>query len=158
MNENTALLRNILTTLREIRDALRSGVGKATDRSSSSSTAKGGKVASDRELDSDWGNPVVRKDPRGWKGDSFVGCRFSECPPEYLDELASLFDWMGDKDEEEGKTYKGKPTAPYKRSDAGRARGWAKRLRDGWKPSNGAAGEEENQNYGGVGNDEPLPF
>ena len=100
-------------------------------------------VASDADLDGQYGNPEVKKDPpRNWSGASFVGSRFSECPPEYLDALASFFDWKAGKDEEQAKaagddedTAKAKAKyARYARTDAARARGWAARLRAGWKP------------------------
>lgn len=94
-----------------------------------------GAVASDDDLDSEWGNPIVKKDPKKWVddgGESYAGCRMSECPPKYLYMLASLFDWMAGKDEESNKTYTSKqgkevPTAPLNRKSAARARGWAKR-------------------------------
>lgn len=162
MSDDTAILRDILSTLREIRDSLRTGGGQVGAQSSASSD-KGGKVAGDRELDSEWGNPLVRKDPKRWQGGSFVGCTFSECPPEYLDELAGLFDWMADKDEESGNKTPdkpgkpGRPTAPYKRSDASRARGWAKRIRDGWKPPAGQQ-EQDSTAYGGASAADDLPF
>lgn len=101
----------------------------------SSSSSGGGAVADDYDLDSDFGNPPIKKDPKKWVeqgGDSFVGCRMSECPSDYLRMLASLFDWMASKDEAAGKTYTNKqgkevPTAPFNRTAAARARGWAKR-------------------------------
>ena len=104
--------------------------------------AGGGAIASDRDLDSEWGNPIVdlKKDPRDWTGESFIGRRMNECPPEYLDMVANLFDWMADRDEAAGKTYVPKsgknqgvptPTAQFKRKDASRARGWAARARNG---------------------------
>lgn len=92
-----------------------------------------GRPADDADLDSEWGDPVVRKDPSRWKGQSFAGRHMSECPSDYLLSLAGLFDWMADKDEEKGNTYTHKtsgeqvPTAPFKRKDAARARGWAAR-------------------------------
>lgn len=52
-----------------------------------------------------------------------------------------------------GVTAGGKPSAPYKRSDAGRARGWAKRIREGWKPAEHSAGHDDQsqpQDYGGA--------
>lgn len=164
MSESTELLQAILVTLREIRDALRTGGGAAVERqaSTTASGGKGGQVAGDRELDSEYGDPTVRKDPKRWQGSSFVGCHYSECSPEYLDELANLLDWMGDKDEEDGKLYKGKPTATFKRKDAARARGWAARIRSGWKPSGQATApapqDDSSQNYGGAGGEDPLPF
>ncbi len=158
MNEEVQLLREILTTLREIRDGARAGSPSAGGAPSSA----GGTVAGDRELDSEWGNPIVRKDPRDWKGPSFVGCNFSECPPEYLDQLAGLFDWMADRDEEKGAVTKGKkPSAPYKRSDAARARGWAKRARDGWQAPAKSSDQEADRSstdYGGTDAVDDIPF
>jgi hypothetical protein len=90
------------------------------------------RVAPGRDLDGKHGDPEVRmRDPRDWTGPSMKGRRFSECPAEYLDLLASRFDWMADQAESKNETYNGKPVAPYRRSDAARARGWAKRIRDG---------------------------
>lgn len=92
-------------------------------------------IASDRDLDGQYGDPEVRYDPRDWTGDSFVGCPLSECSPEYLDVLAESLDSYAEWADGEGKTTsRGKPVGPYKRKDASRARGWAKRLRAGWKP------------------------
>lgn len=97
--------------------------------------SSGGGIASDADLDGEYGDPIVKKDPKKWLeqgGESYAGCRMSECPSDYLRMLASLFDWMAGKDEEKGKTYKNKrgedvPTAPFNRTAAARARGWAKR-------------------------------
>jgi len=154
------LLSQILSELKGIRAELAKG-GKAEARSSSQ-VGGGGAVAGDRELDSDYGDPAVRKDPKRWNVDvngSYAGCNFSECPPDYLDCLADLFDWMGDKDDEDKKEYKGKPASIYKRKDAARARGWARRKRNGWQapasPNRGAVQRPED--YGGTDND-PLPF
>lgn len=89
-------------------------------------------VASDRDLDGKWGNPVVKFMPRDWTGPNFKDRRLSECPPDLLDLLASTFDWFGDQAERTNeRTNSGKSVADYKRADAARARGWAKRIRDG---------------------------
>lgn len=90
-------------------------------------------VAPDSDLDGKWGDPVIKaKDPRDWTGAPMQGRKFSECPPEYLDLLADRFDYFAEQAELENKvTDKGKPVAPYNRKDAARARGWAKRIRDG---------------------------
>lgn len=89
-------------------------------------------VASDRELDSKWGNPVVRFMPRDWTGPSFKDCQMSECPPDLLDIVANTFDYFAQKAEEKDeRANNGKPKAEYNRADAARARGWAKRIRDG---------------------------
>lgn len=106
--------------------------------------APSGGVASDEELDGQYGDPQVRKDPTRWKGQSYVGCNFSCTAPDYLEALASLFDWKAGKDKEKAADAS-KPTeerekaakyARYSETDARRARGWAKRLRDGWKAPN----------------------
>lgn len=96
--------------------------------------AAGGDVADDRDLDSQWGDPVVKFHPRDWHGEVCKGRPLSQCPPEFLDMLAATFDYFAKKAEESGEiANNGKPVAPYKRKDAARARGWAKRLRNGWK-------------------------
>ena len=88
------------------------------------------RVASDRDLDGQYGNPIVRYPPRGWRGSpSYTGKRFSECPPEYLEVLAE------EKAELAVRPKEGKERfARYDELDAARARGWARRLRAGWKP------------------------
>lgn len=96
-------------------------------------------VADARDLDGQYGNPDVRFKPRDWTGPDFTGRKYSQCSPEFLDMLASALDYFADKDEAEGKlTAKGKPAAPFRRSDAARARGWAARIRGGWKQPEGA--------------------
>ncbi len=84
-------------------------------------------VADDSDLDSEWGNPEIKKNPPRWQGGDFAGKRLSECTPEFLEELASFHDWRVTKAEDDKK-------AGYARRDASRARGWAARLRAGWKP------------------------
>lgn len=98
-------------------------------------------VASDRDLDGLHGNPVVKFMPRDWTGPSFKGVRFSECPAPLLEMLAETFDYFAEQAEQKGETTtSGKPVAPYKRADAARARGWAKRIQDGWKPAHAGNG------------------
>lgn len=97
-------------------------------------------VADDRELDSQYGDPVVKFNPRDWTGHNMKGRRMSECSPEFLDQLAGVFDYFAGQAEASGETTNsGKLVAPYKRKDAARARGWAKRLRSGWKPARAAS-------------------
>jgi hypothetical protein len=88
-------------------------------------------VASDRELDGTHGDPVLRFTVRDWTGPSYKGRRFSECPADLLDLVASSLDYFAQQAEQKNEQYKGKPIAPYKRSDAARARGWAARIRAG---------------------------
>ena len=74
-----------------------------------------------------------RSGPRDWSGPSQKGKRFSRCPPEYLDLVAKRLDFFADKETKNNVvTSSGKPKAPYTQRDAARARGWAKRLREGW--------------------------
>lgn len=82
-----------------------------------------GTTADDADLDSKWGNPAVRYDPKRWVGPSFKGSFYSDCPPDYLHELAGFLEWQADKDEEKGEDR----FAAFKRRDAARARGWAAR-------------------------------
>ena len=100
-------------------------------------------VASDRDLDSQYGNPEVKaKDPRDWTGAVMKGRRFSECPPEYLELVASRLDYFADQNRELADDQQTPPEnvqellkkAKYNRIDASRARGWAQRKRNGWQP------------------------
>lgn len=95
--------------------------------------ATGPDVASDRELDSKHGNPEIQRDPKQWRGPSYARKRMSEAPPEYLDMLAEFKSWQAEQDSkkpgEDAQRY-----AEFARRDAARARGWAKRLRAGWRP------------------------
>lgn len=99
-------------------------------------------VADDRDLDSQYGDPLVKFHPRDWTGEVCKGRKFSECPADFLDLLAETFDYFARKAEEsDERTSTGKPVAPYKRKDAARARGWAKRIRNGYRaPAAVAAG------------------
>lgn len=110
-------------------------------------------IADDRDLDGQYGNPQVKFNPRDWTGPSMTGREMSECPADFLEMLAGTFDYFAMKAEEaDEKTTAGKPVAPYKRKDAARARGWAKRIRDGKHtpaPVGGAAGDTWNANDGG---------
>jgi hypothetical protein len=89
-------------------------------------------VASDEDLDGQYGDPVVKFMPRDWTGEDFKGRHMSELPAALLDMLAETYDYFAQKAEESGElTSSNKPVAPYKRKDAARARGWAKRVRAG---------------------------
>lgn len=125
MNEAVELLRSIDKTLKDLL--------ALSQRRVAASAAAAPAVAPDRDLDGQWGNPTVtQKDPRDWTGPSMKGRRFSECPAEYLDMIADRFDYFAQKADESGERLtNGKPAAEYKRKDAARARGWAKRVREG---------------------------
>ncbi len=93
----------------------------------------GGELASDYEMSGEHGDPMgPKKAPKDWTGPSQLGKRFSECLPEYLDQVASLLDWKASKEAAEPAKAK---YAKYSLLDAKRARGWAARIRSGWKPA-----------------------
>ncbi len=105
-------------------------------------------IASDRDLDSQYGNPEVKaKDPRDWSGDSMKGRRFNECPAEYLDLVASRLDYFASQLESSQDADEQKKRR-YNLIDASRARGWALRIRGGYKPA---------ENGGGFPSDGPAP-
>ena len=88
------------------------------------SVPNGGTVADDGDLDGQWGDPVVRKDPPRWKGQSWVGSTYSACPSDFLTDLAGFLDWCSKK---EATTPGKEKYSAYSAKDAARARGWAKR-------------------------------
>lgn len=92
--------------------------------------ASGG-VADDGELDSKYGDPLIRKDPKNWTGTSFVGQTMSQATPDYLDALAKYKDSCAFMSRKNGDPAKLK-YADYDEKDAARARGWAQRKRSGW--------------------------
>lgn len=88
-------------------------------------------IATDSDLDSQYGDELVRaKMPKDWTGADFKGARMSECPPELLDMLADRHVYFAGRNEDDGD----KKKAGYERRSEARARGWARRLRAGWKP------------------------
>lgn len=150
----------ILTELKGIREALgSSGPSAAPARNrgpratgeSGYARPLGGDIASDRDLDGARGNPTIKKDPKRWKGASRVGYHFSECEPEYLDEVAAFNDWKADNPMAGKETY-----ANYDRLDAARARGWAQRIRNGWAPD--ASDSEPTDQGVGAETDDNIPF
>lgn len=115
----------ILTVLRSIDASLKTLIQQAAAN-------KPKPVATDRDLDGNYGNPVVKFDPRDWTGASCKGLKFSDCPAPFLDLLAETFDYFaGQAEAKNEKTNSGKSVADYKRQDAARARGWAARIRSG---------------------------
>lgn len=118
-----------LDVLRSIDATLKALLALAQQRATKTTTKA---VAADRDLDSKWGDPELKFNPRDWSGPSFKGRHFSECPPELLDLVAETFDYFAKQaDEKHEMTDNGKPVADYKRLDASRARGWAQRMRSG---------------------------
>lgn len=94
------------------------------ERRQSSGAPAAAVVADTNDLLSNYGNPLVRFDPRDWTGESCKGRQFSECPPAFLDVLAAALDYFAEKETDAKK-------AGYNRKDAARARGWAERIRSG---------------------------
>lgn len=80
------------------------------------------------DIDGKYGNPTVRRDPPKWTGESYKDHPYSECPPDYLRQLAGFLTWQADKDEQKVDDEKAVKYAGYKRTDAARARAWADRI------------------------------
>lgn len=119
--ESILLLRSIDASLKELVSGMRARKAAGPKE-----------VASDRDLDGKYGDPKVTANPRDWNGPSFKGRKYSECPAEFLDLVAEMMDYFAQKaDQNNERTDKGKPVSFYKRGDAARARGWAKRIREG---------------------------
>lgn len=125
-----ALLREVLSTLKRIEATqakheqliMRVGLrvkaiderATTTPRRPSAAPAQDTRaVASDRELDGERGNPMIKNDPKGWTGESYRGQRYSDCPAEYLEKVAEQLDKF----------------AWFNQKDAAKARGWAERNR-----------------------------
>ena len=174
MNERTA--ESIARSLERIANALEAqakggsfAAGSSTPKRSSRSTdGADGDVASDRDLDGKYGNPQIKFDPKEkyWSGESYKGYRFSETTPEYLDAVAKYLEACAHMADRDG-TEDGRKKASFKRMDAARARGWARRLRSGWQPADSgglardASGnlfDPETGEVGGYDNGDDIPF
>lgn len=118
--------------LRSIDGSLKTIVGLLSPLVQQARATQPKPIASDRDLDGKYGDPVVKLMPRDWTGQSFKGRHMSECPAELLEMLAETFEYFATQAEQKNEvTSAGKPVAGYKRADAARARGWAKRVREG---------------------------
>lgn len=139
-------LRAELAELRKVTDSILRGtkliarhIGAVAQQGA---TPTGPRVASDSDLDGEWGDKEIRKDPKRWKGDSYAGKRWSEAPPEYLDALAGYLDWMAAKKREDAKAETNEEEAAkltkyadFDEEDAARVRGWARRKRAAQAPA-----------------------
>ena len=103
-----------------------------------------GMYASDEDLDGPRGNPTIRFTPKRFRGPGYVGKRYSEASPEFLDVLAEALQYSADhpkEDDSDGKK------AGWNKTDAARARAWARRIRAGVVPpppeARALAGETE---------------
>jgi len=126
MSENgqiVALLTSIDASMKQLVEA----ANRRQSERAAGASAPSAAIASDRDLDGQYGNPKVTFEPRDWTGVPCKGKTFSECPPEFLEMLAETLDYFAGKADDEGD----KTKAGYKRKDAARARGWAARLRSG---------------------------
>ena len=86
--------------------------------------------ATDEQLDGQYGDPTVKFKPRAWHDGDFKGHHYSECPPAFLDEYANALNEFAAKN-----AATDPKKAGYERLDSSRARGWARRIRAGWKPA-----------------------
>jgi hypothetical protein len=119
--EQLKMLRSIDATLKQILAARKSAPASG-----------GAAVAPASDLDSQYGDPEVRNDPRDWSGPSMKGRKLSECPADYLDMWAEMKDYFAGKERSENKmTSKGNPAWEFSLKDAARARGWSARIRAG---------------------------
>lgn len=120
----------VLTTLESIDRSLDSLVGLA--RKAGAVTVSDGPVhAGDTELDLPAADEIVRLKPKDWTGSTdYKGSRMSLCPPEFLDQLALVYDYFAKKNDEAGAVdAQGRAKSFYDQRTARRARGWAARLR-----------------------------
>jgi hypothetical protein len=140
-----------LDLLTQIRDGIREGNALLRKLTATTGAAA---IASDKDLDGKYGDEEVRFNPKDWTGTSMKGKRMSKCPPEFLDLLAETFDYFAGEAEEKNETYNGKPVAPYKRKSAARARGWAKRIREGKVKQEPVATRPQSRGWGGDDEDE----
>ncbi len=92
-------------------------------------------IADDAELDSEYGDEQIKFEPKNWTGDVMTGKKMSQTSADFLDRLASSFDYFEQKNKASGeKANNGTPKHVYDARSAARARGWAQRLRAGWQP------------------------
>ena len=99
----------VIALLIEIRDKLTAPATQVrASTGSAAGTSSTGDLATDAEMDGQYGNKPVFKDPPRWKGESFKGRPLSECSAEFLDEMASFCDWKA-ANPQAGKEPKGAP-------------------------------------------------
>lgn len=144
----------ICSLLTSIDGSLKKLVAIAEKRKAGDNVGK--EIASDADLDGQYGDPVIRRDPKRWTGESYVGSRFSETTPEYLEEVASFKDWQAQQDDKKGDD-ESRKKAHWNRKDAARARGWAKRLRER-PPTRRQETSEPADDFGGAGDFDDARF
>lgn len=106
-------------------------------------------IADDDLLDREWADMLIRKDPPKAK-ESFAGRKMSECTPSYLRGYASFHEWKAQKGREETPVRLNAKGKPWHESDslvAKVARGWARRIEEGYvvapKAAHGAAEDDD---------------
>jgi hypothetical protein len=138
---------DVLALLRSIDASLKQLVQIAQRRQQApAAPVNGSTIAPDSDLDGKFGDEAVKFTPRDYSGTKdYKGRRMSECSPAFLDALAASYDYFAQKNTLEGTmASNGKPKADYDRRAAARARGWAARLRSGWKhPETDGFGESD---------------
>lgn len=122
----------ILAALKRIEAKLDAVLAKRQQEERSKPAKATADVATDEDLDGQWGDPKVKFMPRDWNGDSFKGATASACPAELCDMMANTLEYFADKN-----AASDPKKAGYDRKDAGRFRAWAIRKRNGWKPAEG---------------------
>lgn len=144
-----------LSILRQILAALQGGARPSIPQPPESVA-----IADDRDLDSQWGDEEVRVTPRDWTGEPMKGRRMSECPPAFLDLLADTLDYFARKNAAANAvTSSGKPKADFDLKAAARARGWARRLRNGWQAASfDASSMPMADGFALEGADDDIPF
>ena len=80
----------------------------------------------------EWADKTIQKDPPRWNGGSYVGRRYSQCPPDYLEVLAGYLDWKAanPRKDDAGNVLTNNKGRPWHEVDAFEAqivRAWARR-------------------------------
>ncbi len=105
-------------------DRLLSHLG--ADRRSAQGGQGVGDVAPVSAIRGPHGDVEFKKDPPRWKGTPLAPICASQCPPEYLEVAAELFDFKADKPRPGKEDF-----AKYDRLNAARCRRWAIEIREG---------------------------
>ena len=118
-------------------------ISGGADASSDGESGWQQKPATDAQMAERFGDPEVRKDPRRWAGESYVGAKYSQCPSDYLLVMAEFQEFkagMDAKKPDPAKHSNGTPYYVYNRKDASLARGWARRNEGKALPPPGMSG------------------
>ena len=84
-----AQLRWLLQAVHDMRRDLHVLAGQKAPASTGASTI---------DLTTTDNDPIVRKNPKRWKGETCKGMHLSECPPEFLDVFAAAQEYKADLD------------------------------------------------------------